>query len=109
MVYFGISSLENHDVLKKCSLSRVAFLVDESQAYFAASAFVVNPDHYGDDLDLKGAVSLHDLEWISAKHCLDNFQDSSRVKMRKVSGTVAEVFKVATELVDPNVPVDDGQ
>lgn len=74
-------------------------VTDERQAPSAASVVADNADD-DNDWELEGVVSLVELKRVGVRPHLCSFQDSCRTKQRKVPGTVAETFELATKLVN---------
>lgn len=105
--YFGVPSLCAHEALLKKHPCHVASVEDECQAPSAASAVA---DDFEDDVnwDLEGAIELDSIDQVGAKCYIHKLQHSRRAKNRKVPGNVAEAFKVATELINREAPVDAG-
>lgn len=108
MDYFGIPSLEAHDTMPKRRSSPAASVVDDGQACSAAAAIADNPDDVDNCWDLEDAVGLGDVERVESKCHLGDPHDRCCAKKRKALGTVAEMFKLATKLVNQEASTSAG-
>lgn len=86
--------------------SSAASFVDEGPLSPAAAVDANNPENEDGDWDLEGAVILDGIKPVDAKRCLRDIYDKFRAKERKITGTIAERFELATELVDQVAPAD---